>query len=82
MRMNVFVYHELHLVLILLLFTWCCDAALIASSRIQLCGRKSALVEPKNLNGKECQRKFVVTLTVENGKVRAVKHNIFTTITV
>lgn len=67
--MNVFILVELCLILILIL-SWCtCDASLIASSKILLCSRKNASVEPKQLDGEVCNKKFVIALTVENGKV-------------
>ena len=46
------------------------DATLIASSKIIQCGRENINTDPKELDGKRCDRKFVVALTVENGKVR------------
>lgn len=52
-----------------LLLTWGCNATLIASSKVRLCGRDDATVEPKQLDNKKCNKKFVVTLVVENGRV-------------
>lgn len=49
--------------------TWNSNATLIASSKIRLCGRE-AKDEPRKLDGKLCSKKFVITLTVENGQVR------------
>lgn len=45
------------------------NATLISSSKIVICGRETIDADPKELDGKRCSRKFVVALTVENGKV-------------
>ena len=44
------------------------EATLVASSKVNICGREQLDVEPKQLNGEKCSKKFVVALTVENGK--------------
>ena len=48
---------------------WCTNATLIASSKIRLCGRDNLEIEPKFINGRRCEKKFIVALTVENGQV-------------
>lgn len=48
---------------------WSSTATLIASSEINICGRDRLDFEPKQLDSKVCKKKFVVALTVENGKV-------------
>ena len=45
------------------------DATLIASSKVVLCRRGNENTEPKQLDGKRCEKKFIVALAVENGKV-------------
>lgn len=61
--------HELYLILIVLASALYCDTTLIASSEIQYCARKSTNIQPKNLDGKLCNKKFVIALAVENGQV-------------
>ena len=59
-------------VLLLYPFIRTCEATLIASSKINYCGRDNFGIDPKQLSGKRCSKKFVVALTVENGKVNVI----------
>jgi len=58
-----------HLTLLLLLVTSVCvvDGSLIASSKVQIC--KKLTSEPLTRSGGLCDKKFVVALSVRNGKV-------------
>ncbi len=53
-------------------YIWTGEATLIASSEVNLCGRDKLGIEPRQLDGKKCSKKFVVALTVENGKVSTI----------
>lgn len=45
-------------------------ASLIASSEVKYCTRTSLSSEPKYKDGEACEKKFVVTLAIRNGKVK------------
>lgn len=53
-------------------------ASLIASSEIKYCTRTSKSFNPK-VNGKACEKKFVVTLALSNSKVSQLGMGLLTT---
>ena len=68
-NMKIFSSSNEHLTLLLLLFASVCvvDGSLIASSKVQVC--KKLTSEPLTRSGENCDKKFVVALSVRNGKV-------------
>ena len=57
------------LTLLILLVTSVCvvDGSLVASSKVQICRKLTS--EPLTRSGENCDKKFVVALSVRNGKV-------------
>lgn len=53
------------------------DGSLISSSEIQMCSRTSKNAEPLHPLGRACNKKFVISLAVQNGKVSPLYYILF-----